>query len=118
MIQKKPLIELIKQELGFSQTIRKKEEINCSKRSVVLVWLFKFQSQVLVLHSRKRHFFFFSKNQGVKRILLHIYLPAKFFLNREKGRFSIIQISQIKSFFSSFFVNYLIHKVFFSTTKS
>ena len=61
---------------------------------------------------------FFAKNQGVKRIMSHIHLPAKFFLNREKGQFSIIQICQIKSFFISFFLNYLIHKVFFSISKS
>ena len=60
----------------------------------------------------------FAKIQGVKRILSHIKFPAKFFLNMEKGRFSIIQICQIKSVFSSFFLNYLIHKVFFSTAKN
>ena len=60
----------------------------------------------------------FAKIQGVKRILSHIKFPAKFFLNMEKGRFSIIQICQIKSVFSSFFLNDLIHKVFFSTAKN
>ena len=60
----------------------------------------------------------FAKIQDVKRILTQIYIPAKFFLNREKGGFSIIQICQIKSIFSSFFLNYLIHKVFFSTAKN
>ena len=48
----------------------------------------------------------------------HIYLPAKFFLNMEKERFSIIQTCQIKSVFSSFFLNDLIHNVFFSTAKN
>ena len=48
MIPKVPLIELIKQVLGFSQTKCKKEEINCPKRYVVIVWLFKFLSQVLL----------------------------------------------------------------------
>ena len=61
---------------------------------------------------------FFAKNQGVKRILSHIYLPANFFLNRVKGRISIIQICQIKSVFSSLFLIYLIHKVFLSTAKN
>ena len=61
---------------------------------------------------------FFTKIQGVKRVLSHIYLPANFFLNRVKGRISIIQICQIKSVFSSFFLNYLTHNVFFSTAKN
>ena len=95
----------------------KKEEINCSKRYVVIVWLFKFLSQVLVLHTRKWQKGF-AKIQGVKRILSHIKFPAKFFLNMEKGRFSIIQICQIKSVFSSFFLNFLIHRVFFRTAKN
>ena len=56
--------------------------------------------------------------RGLKRILSHIYIPAKFFLNREKGGFSIVQTCQIKSVFSFFFLNYLIHKVFFSTAKN
>ena len=60
----------------------------------------------------------FAKIQGVKRILSHIKFPAKFFLNMEKGRFSIIQICQIKSVFSSFFLNFLIHRVFFRTAKN
>ena len=34
--------------LGFSQTICKKEGINYSKRYVVIVWLLKFLSQVLL----------------------------------------------------------------------
>ena len=34
--------------LGLSQTVCKKEEIDFSKRYVVIVWLFKFLSQVLV----------------------------------------------------------------------
>ena len=57
MIQKSPLIELIKQVLRFSETICKKEEINCSKRYVVIAWLFKFESQVLIFHSRKGQMF-------------------------------------------------------------
>ena len=60
----------------------------------------------------------FAKIEGVKRILSHICLPANFFLNREKRQFSIIQICQIKSVFSSFILNYLIHKVFFSTARN
>ena len=36
----------------------------------------------------------------------------------EKGRFSIVQICQIKTVFSSFFLNDLIHEVFFSTAKN
>ena len=43
--------------LGFSQTICKKEEINCSKRYVVIVWLFKFLSQVLVNTQESGNFF-------------------------------------------------------------
>ena len=60
----------------------------------------------------------FAKIQGVKRVMSHIYLRAKFFINMEMGRFSIIQICQIKSVFSSFFLNDLIHNVFFSTAKN
>ena len=56
--------------LGFSQTICKKEEINCSKRYVVIVWLFKFQSQVLVLHSSGK--FFSKKPRRKENTVTHI----------------------------------------------
>ena len=101
--------------LGFPQTICKKEEINCFKKYSYNI-AFHF-SKPSFSFTHKKVAKFFAKIQGLKRILSHIYLPANFFLNREKGRFSITQTCQTKNVFSSLFLNYLIHKVFFSTAK-
>ena len=75
---------------------------------------FKAKFQFYTQESGK---FFCKKPRRKENTVTHI-LTSQIFSKQGEGRISIIQICQMKSVFSSFFLNYLIRKVFFSTAKS